>query len=104
MSYCLFLDDVRDPPVDNREWVIARSFTEAVNVVIMLGVPEHLSFDHDLGEDTPTGHDFAKWLIEQDLDNTHVFPEGFTFYVHSANPPGRINIQSLMESYLRTKE
>jgi hypothetical protein len=46
-----------------------------------------ISFDHDLGENVPTGHDFAKWLVECHLDGKHLFPETFSYAVHSANPP-----------------
>ena len=54
----LFLDDVRDPPAGD-ESVIVRSFAEAVEYVERHGIPAFISFDHDLGENVPTGHDFA---------------------------------------------
>jgi hypothetical protein len=100
LKYNLFLDDIRTPK--NGEWTIARSFAEAVSIVEKHGYPAHVSFDHDLGDNVPTGMDFAKWLVEQDLDNQNM-PEDFDYTVHSANPPGRENIEGLMHGYLKSK-
>ena len=99
-KYNLFLDDIRTPK--NGDWTIARSFAEAVSIVEKHGYPAHVSFDHDLGDNVPTGMDFAKWLVEQDLDNQNM-PEDFDYTVHSANPPGRENIEGLMYGYLKSK-
>ncbi len=44
------------------------------------GIHEFISFDHDLGVDEhgrllKTGHDLAKWLVENDLNATfHIYP------------------------------
>lgn len=43
----LFLDDVRNPPDDT--WVVVRSYDEFVNYIEKEGVPDFISFDHDLG-------------------------------------------------------
>lgn len=101
MSWKLFIDDERNPP--KGEWVICRNFTEVVEVVNGLGMPDHISFDHDLGEVEPSGMAIAKWLIDKDMDGNLTFSPDFTFSVHSANPPGAENIQYLMESYLSHK-
>lgn len=93
----VFLDDVRDPP--KGEWVVCRSVAEMQQLVKDMGFPSHVSFDHDLGDNVPSGKDAANWLIEQDLDH-NVMPEEFTFQVHSANPPGAKNIHSVMDNYL----
>jgi len=47
--------------------------------------------------------DFAKWLIERDMDVSDM-PADFSFNVHSANPVGSANIQGLLDSYLSFKE
>jgi len=85
------------------EWVIARSYKEAVEAIDRLGFPTFVSFDHDIGtEAQKTGLDVAKYLIELDLD-TGTMPEDFAFEVHSANPIGRRNIAMLFKSYLAQK-
>ena len=96
----LFLDDERFPP-EKGEWVIVRTFYEAVNYCYKRGCPVFISLDHDLGEDTPTGYDFAKWLVEQDMNSDGEYiPVDFTFYVHSQNPVGAENIKKYLNNYL----
>jgi hypothetical protein len=95
--YKLFLDDVREPY--EADFVIARSFDDALKIIEEKGFPYFISFDHDLGEDIPTGFDFAKWLVEQDMD-FNVLPANFSFNVHSANPVGAENIKGYLSSYL----
>lgn len=100
----LFLDDVREvqdvyPQDDPATWVVCRSM-EAACAAVLAAWPCHVSLDHDLGDGVPTGQDFARWLVELDLD-TGGMPRGFTFAVHSANPPGAANMRSLLEGYLR---
>jgi hypothetical protein len=84
--------------------VICRSYREAVGAVLYHGAPMLVSFDHDLGEDTETGYDFAKWLVEADLDGRIILLDNFTFTVHSANPVGAENIQKLLDAYLKFKK
>ena len=101
MTYKLFLDDERNPPGDPMDWVVVRSYNEAVATIYNLGVPYFISFDHDLADDR-TGYDFAKWLVEQDMDffKGDYIPNNFEFYVHSQNPVGRDNIQFYLDGYL----
>ena len=107
MSYKLFLDDVRDPSGVHMgnpdDWIVCRSMQEAVNVISDLGWPNIISFDHDLGNQEPTGMDFAKWLVNLDLDGI-LMPDDFQFHVHSANPTGAANIQGLLDNYMATKK
>lgn len=107
MSYKLFLDDVRNPSwVHNGnpdDWIVCRSMEQAVNVVNNLGWPSMISFDHDLGYQVPTGMDFAKWLVNLDLDG-FCMPDDFQFHVHSANPTGAANIKGLLDNYMATKK
>ena len=51
----------------------------------------------------PTGFDFAKWLVEMDMDNIYKFPENFSFHVHSANPVGKANIEGYLNNYLKSR-
>lgn len=98
----MFIDDERFP-VDE-SFVIIRSVEEAKNKISELGMPTYISFDHDLGYNVPTGADLARWIVEQDLDNNSKFiPADFDFYVHSANPVGKKNIEGLLSQYLDFK-
>lgn len=99
----LYLDDIRNPK--SSEFKIVRSYEEAIDYVKAHGIPKYISFDHDLGctesgKLLPSGHDFAKWLVEMDIEKLHTFPSDFKFNVHSANPIGRNNIQALLNNYL----
>ena len=108
MKKNLYLDDVREVPTEFENF--ARSYAEAVAFVEEYGIPNFISFDHDLGVDEngkllPTGYDFAKWLVEIDMDGKYGgFPQDFTFYVHSANPVGKANIESYLNGYLEHKQ
>jgi hypothetical protein len=103
MSYKLFIDDERFPPGSQHQWIIARSSEEAIRIVDTLGMPEFISFDHDLGgEDTSIV--FVKWMIEWVLDCIEQGCEDkikLDYYVHSQNPVGVKNIEGLMESFLK---
>ena len=113
MKKYLFLDDDRNPKdvtwvniPRNFLWEVVRSHNEAVEWVEENGFPDVVSFDHDLADvhyagdfsKEKTGYDFAKWLVERDLDN-HDMPEDFEFYVHSMNPVGAENISNLLQMY-----
>lgn len=102
MSYNLFIDDLRDPSyvADGKDYVIARTSAEAINIVLEKGMPIFISFDHDLGP-LPNGKidestDFLKWLAyESDIDLTNQIPN---YRIHSDNGPGRDNIKAYMDS------
>jgi len=107
MTKKLYLDDIRVPSAD--DFIVVRSFEEAVKFIEDFGIPSYISFDHDLGCDEKgnifkSGYDFARYLVECDLDNIATFPTNFTFNIHSANPVGKQNIESLLSSYLRFKK
>lgn len=72
----LYLDDLRSTP-ENFERVY--DYDEFVNFINKNGVPEFISFDHDLGEGK-TGFDCAKFLVEFCLDNG---VSEINFQVHS---------------------
>jgi hypothetical protein len=131
MEYKLFLDDLRTPRMgsknlpeysdlyENQEWVVVRSYDDFVNYITEHGLPELVSFDHDLGiehmkyyfdnggHDNPpdpmnadfeekTGYDCAKWLVDYCIDNQANLPD---YLVHSANPIGKKNIESYLENF-----
>lgn len=100
----LYIDDIRTPK--DSSFKVIRSFDEAVKFIQEFGIPEYISFDHDLGCDKngielESGYDFAKWLVEADLDGLYHFPKNFNFNVHSANPVGKVNIESILNNYLK---
>lgn len=105
MTYSLYLDDLRNPKTKAPagEWVICRSFQEAVDLIETRGYPNYISFDHDLGEDELTGYDFCKWLVEDDMDNDWV-TNTFNYNIHSANPVGSKNIEMYLSNYIKSKE
>lgn len=105
MSWKLFIDDIRNPP--NDDWVIARTSKKAIQLIKSFGFPTHISFDHDLGEDDDAMK-VAKWIVETDINevekgNNNWIPKNFSFTVHSANPVGKKNIESLLTQYLKFK-
>jgi hypothetical protein len=105
MSYHLFLDDERYPVLKKGEiFHIARNYDDAEWYVRNLGLPNHISFDHDLGSPKNlTGYDFAKWFCRHIEDNNYTATNlaNFTFSVHSQNPVGAENIKTYMNNFLR---
>lgn len=107
MGLHIFLDDIRIPPKrdDSETWTVCRSLAEAVSVVVLRGSPSSVSFDHDLGDGNGSGFEFAKFLVDRDLDSEGAFlPVDFSFKVHSANPVGAANISGLLVPYLSFRE
>ncbi|EOR95426.1 hypothetical protein ADIARSV_1427 [Arcticibacter svalbardensis MN12-7] len=105
MGYKLFLDDLRTvnmvyKNLTDADFIIVRSYTDFVAYISENGLPEFISFDNDLGEDEsqsllPDGYACAKWLVydrEFDLKDLQ-------FYVHSANPVAKLQIESLLNNY-----
>lgn len=128
----LFLDDVRVPSdcigympmriggnatiYHSTDWVIVRDHYQFINWITKNGLPNLVSFDHDLSvehysplmytsEDqyqeaikgtAPTGYDSAKWLIEYCIENNQSLPE---WVVHSMNPIGVDRIQKLLINF-----
>lgn len=103
LSWTLFLDDVRDPPSTSSA-LLARSVAEALTLLELKGAPEKVHFDHDLGDNAPTGFDFAKILVDRDLDSCGKYlPLNFSYVIHSDNFPGSANIRGLIDGYLAFK-
>ena len=112
----LFLDDkrfptdcllymeakVQDIEIYRKKWQIVRSYDEFVAWIERHGLPDFISFDHDLGlpEDSNTeeqnGMTCAKWLVNYCLDYDLKTPD---FVVHSSNPAGTKNIEGLLKGF-----
>lgn len=103
----LFLDDERYPPYGQTDWRIARDMSMAQFICMKeMNKVQFISFDHDLGQSkegivNPTGYDFAKWLVNVNLEGKYGYlPKNFQFTVHSQNPVGKENIEKLMNNFL----
>jgi len=117
----LFLDDIRYPIEAyhyikqaiylRKDWHIVRNYEQFINRILEYGLPEMISFDHDLADKhylesdseefiEKTGYDCAKWLVEHCMDNDLDLPE---FYCHSMNPVGKENIESLLKNFKNIK-
>jgi hypothetical protein len=130
----LFLDDIRQPyevgnyisPIELRvfyrkeQWEIVRNYKEFCEFISKNGLPELISFDHDLADEhyTPqeywhnyevskayqesqnykekTGMDCAKWLVDYCIVNSQPLPK---FFIHSMNPVGAENIRVLLNNF-----
>lgn len=103
MKWKFYLDDIRTPA--DPTFMIVRTVNDAQKLIHLLGVPTFISFDHDLGIDDEgnlllSGYDFAKWLVEMDMEGIFTLAEDFDFTVHSQNPVGAKNIQEYLRNYL----
>ena len=130
----LWLDDLRNPYINLEgkvpkeegtvEWVL--NYEQFTQWIEKFGLPDIISFDHDLADEhyTPeyfwnnydeskkfqewrgekyqekTGMDCAKWLVDYCMDHEVELPK---FYVHSANPVGADNIIGLLNNYIKWK-
>ena len=88
----LYLDDLRPTP---EGFDRVYSYEEFVDYLEREGLPDFISFDHDLGEDL-SGYDCAKYLVEYCL--THKLPLP-NYQVHSQNPVGKENIERLLDNF-----
>lgn len=112
MTWNLFIDDERNPTdvkwgtweaqamYRDEDWIIARNCDEVLELVISIGFPHMISFDHDLGDGEKTGYMIAQKLCDMVLDGIKM-PKDFQFLVHSKNPPGAENIRNYMENFLK---
>ena len=125
--YNLFLDDFRNvedahmyfpiPEYATKEWVVVRNYDEFVKHIEENGLPEMVSFDHDLADvhydvqdhldqdyydlcsvqDEKTGYHCAQWMINYCIDHDEKLPSNIL--IHSMNGVGARNIQSLFTTY-----
>lgn len=129
--YNLFLDDLRwpcdavdyTPPGKQKDayehtqvWQIVRNYDQFVATIESQGIPEMVSFDHDLADEhycpevhyitgwdkwaetqefkEKTGYECARWLKEYAETRGLPLP---VIYCHSMNPVGRERILSVFE-------
>lgn len=120
----LYLDDIRTPTETfegYHPWSVVRNYDEFVTHIKNNGVPDLISFDHDLADEhmadywdkqargiktisyesykEKTGVDCLNWLIEYVLDREEVSP--FIIWVHSHNPMGATNILVKASNFMR---
>ena len=93
-----FYDDLMSKYDINFIWV--KNFNEFTDFILNKGLPQFISFDHDLGAGLPKGLDCAKWLIEYCKKTGSKLP---MFYVHSANPNGQREINNLLNTKVENK-
>jgi hypothetical protein len=124
MKKALYLDDVRTPTttINGYEpWYVVRNYDEFVTWITANGIPDLISFDHDLAEEhindyfnqvalvgyqhpdyekytEKTGLDCARWLGGYIQHNNAVLK---AVCVHSHNPVGATNIQSYINGLKR---
>lgn len=97
---------------EENEWIIVRNYDEFVDWILKNGLPDVISFDHDLADEhyafagnynifrEKTGYDAAKWLVEFCMYEKLQLPE---YYVHSMNVVGKENIINYLENYRKNE-
>jgi hypothetical protein len=145
MSYKLFIDDQRMPKdayiyprrcelgiiiksqnlknfsgIDDDDWVIVRNYKDFVSIIENEGLPDVVSFDHDLSEEyikhyyavtkqigiieygnlkPDSGYHCAKYLVQEWKKKNK--PKYIKTFIHSANQYGQANIKEVLkELYL----
>lgn len=109
VPYDVFLNTLDFDYYKNDEWLIIRNYEDFASHIMENGIPEMISFDHDLTFDhylsenqnninydnmkVKTGYHAAKWLIEYCKLNNVKLPS--VVKVHSQNPEGKENINGL---------
>jgi len=103
------------------DWIIVRTYDEFIKEIINNGLPDICSFDHDLADEhiqdyykkepngqldyhkykERTGFDCAKWLVEHCINNSLELPK---YIIHSWNPIGAKNIQSILDTFKKFSE
>jgi hypothetical protein len=97
----LFVDDERNPP--DETWDVARNYSEALDKLTN-NKYDVLSLDHDIASFDPdgrekTGYDITLWLVDKHHSNRY-FHVPSKIKVHSANPVGKKNMESVIRRYL----
>lgn len=90
-------------------WVVVKNYDQFTKHILENGLPEFVSFDHDLGFEhlapetdswkykENTGFHCVKWLCEYCIDNDLKFP---SYAVHSQNTIGCENMLSYIKSFI----
>lgn len=124
LKTALYLDDQRTPTTTipgYNPWIVVRNYEEFTGFITDNGIPDLISFDHDLAEEhiddyfkqklqigwqqpdyesykEKTGLDCARWLVEFSQNSGKRIN---AVSVHSHNPVGASNIQSLINGFKR---
>ena len=106
MTWNLWLDDNSfDIESPNRHapkgFTAAISSDQAFRLIKNNGLPDYISFDHDLGGDD-TAMKLLRRIEEEIFDGD--IPKPPMYDIHSANPVGSENIRSFMESWFKAWE
>ena len=100
------------PMYRKENWQIVRSYDEFVDWILKNGLPDVVSFDHDLADEhytfvgdysklkVKTGYHAAKWMVDFCLHEGYELPE---WYVHSMNPVGADNIKQYLAGFEKFK-
>jgi hypothetical protein len=96
----LYLDDERIPK--GKGWDVVRNFEQFQNWILINGLPDVVSFDHDLGTDKngtlkKNGVDCARWMCNYCIENGLPFLPDWN--IHSANGVGAENIKSVLDTF-----
>lgn len=123
MSYNLFLDDERTPQridwvkLPDVPWVIVRSYESFIGHISKFGLPDIISFDHDLADEHyeryfdakgnggtyryeglkhKTGRDAALWLVRYCETFQKPIPQ---YFCHTKNEYGEQNIRAILDAF-----
>jgi len=123
--YNLYLDDIRVPldsyyytfneKYDYLDWVTVRSYDDFVSYINEHGLPELISFDHNLADEhynsllnekdfdygsyrEKTGFECVKWLVDHCLNTGDKMPECL---YHTQNIIGGVNMKSYVDNFLK---
>lgn len=89
----IYLDDKRKAPDG---YVLCYWPSEVIELLKKTHC-EHLSLDHDLGDDNRgTGYDVLLWIEEQQVLWGRVPPDAIS--VHSSNPSARLKMEAAIRS------
>ena len=133
--YNLFLDDERVPysphggiedafnythnlDYVNLDWVIVRSYDQFVKHIELNGLPQTISFDHDLADqhyqyllkqndvdytkyNEKTGMECVKWLCDYCIDNNKKLPK---YLIHTQNQIGSENMLQYIRNFKKFYE
>jgi len=108
MTWKLFLDDERLQSGDVHDAILAIDCAAAIRLIEDFGLPEVMSLDHDLGNNTDgtvkaNAMEFMKYLIDGDLDGKFELNEVKRVIVHSRNGTGAANLQGLWDGYSKSE-
>ena len=88
-------------------YTIVRTYWEFTKYIDENGIPDVISFDHDISSfDTTIGREMTglhcvHYLCNYVLDrNKDALPKDFMFFVHSANPAGAKNIEMTLSRFV----